>query len=297
MQVNAYLPISSRENRRIDGNLSNAHESSENALDDEDVQELPAPDIPLRKLVELLLDKAAAGNKAAAERLHKDFMRCRSYLIRRSITKGQLSATDAVSQVKIADASKADELLGQLGRKLDRDAKLCASIDDNFIERNAYNVLLYSARSGNEDAASCFVSGELFPRYADIGFQERDLQAKYRDPALEFVASGIRDGDWRMVNLMILAYGGYSDPGSFLSSLVRRDSVALFAWIKLAQLGAGESDSRALEARLNHIIRDRSLSVVQIHKAETWANTMFTNFFIDQPPFTSETTGICGETQ
>lgn len=255
---------------------------------------MPPASMPLKQLLPSLLDAAAAGNKRVADRLHKDLVECSVYVINGLIAKGQLAATKKLADVPSSQIEDTEKLLGNLGDRLAADEALCSGVDEKYVRENAFDVLLYAAQSGNEDAAACFVSGDLFPTHRSNNGDYENLLRTYHANALNFVETGIRQGDWRMVNLMAMAYAGYGTSGLF-DTLTPRSPIAAFAWLSLARKGASGADAQTLDGRLNRTLTENSLSVAQVNRADAWASSVFQQYFIDKPPFTHKGAGsTCG---
>ncbi len=253
---------------------------------------LPRENTPLRELYRNLKKASAEGDGPAATRLYEDAMSCMNYLRAKSMAGARLAITSDVRKdtdpfTDMTDVSMDNHrrVLGKIDSVLESNAERCDSVDYDFINEIQYKVTLAAAKTGDEDAAACFVSAPFTPGSQAL-FDEAIIQ-DYRSHALKFAADGLRNGDWRMVGWVSQAYARADMPikNQLLYSLVPPDQVAYYAYTLLQRLGANEKSALNLDEFLRGIRASNNFSASQINQAEAWANAMYQQYFSGGPMY------------
>lgn len=192
--------------------------------------------------------------------------------------------------------------------------EVCKGLDPGISERVLYALTLRAAEFGNEQAASCFVFGAwqdaraLKPSNEDF-YRNALARRWYLDHATRLVERGIRQGDWRMIDILELNARGNTgvdapdehwhfmlpidppSPGAY-GGLRLPNRAAQYRYLRLKQRGAaskGYADQLGAEAE--DIAKHLSPRVRGDEDAK--ARSLYAQYFSHAPRRTGKENDIC----
>jgi hypothetical protein len=150
----------------------------------------------------------------------------------------------------------------------------CSGLNSDTLNGDIYPLLLDMARHGDAEAAACYVA-------ADFDLDDSQLQPdaieEYRHNAEVLIRDEMRNGDWRIVELLEAANDRDGDPHrgrySWFREISKGNPALAYGYNRLIRLGATDSYAaqidRALEAQ------KAELSPAQIAEQDAWADQEF----------------------
>lgn len=234
---------------------------------------LPPADMPLKQSYAELLAGMNRGDAAATSRLYLDLNRCaRAKAVIRASAR---FADDVLSQRPDVGSSQETQL-DQAERRMrnaERLKQLCADVDESML-RSIAAVTLRAAQLGDAGARTCYVHRGPFMNPQEM-IEHPESISVYRSQAPALVEEALRQGDWKMVDMLQYAYSPRS--GTMLAGLVGHDDAQYYRYLKLFRLGA---DAGAIK-RIDKELTDAAsvLTPEQIAQADGWAKTTFERDF------------------
>ena len=200
---------------------------------------MPPLGTPLKTVYAQLQAQANAGDARAAARLLRDLNRCSR--LRATEWSTMRNAGD-LTEHKTEDLNAAQlrtyQALLESAEIRQRDVEegrtLCADVGDEILDTLNAN-LAQAARLGDADARACYLSrGPLYDQRSLL--KQPAALGAYRREASALIETGLKAGDWRVVDLLQGAY----EPGSqsLLAGLVGSDVDRHYRYLKLYRLGA-----------------------------------------------------------
>lgn len=224
-------------------------------------------------------------------------MRCLDYLRTKAAARGQLIETWGIANGKLERTAPAidrnEALLGELQQKIEANSPLCSAVDQEYLDKIMYGVILAAAKAGNQAAATCYVSAPFSSSHRVKVNPE--LVAEYRMYGRRFAKAGIRAGDWAMVKLLAAASGAVSDSDpSLLYRLLPHNKLLFYSYLSLEQLGADQASLASVEQFMQATLAQNDFSADQVQTAEQWASYTYQRYFSDKPSY-SERGSVCGQ--
>lgn len=233
---------------------------------------MPPLGTPLKTVYAQLQAQANAGDARAAARLLRDLNRCSR--LRATEWSTMRNAGD-LTEYKTEDLNAAQlrtyQTLLESAEIRQRDVEegrtLCADVGDEILDTLNAN-LAQAARLGDADARACYLSRG--PLYDQRSLLKRPAAlGAYRREATALIETGLKAGDWRVVDLLQGAY----EPGSqsLLAGLVGTDVDRHYRYLKLYRLGAENFRVAQIDRQL--ALAAANLSPAQRAEADEWAQT------------------------
>jgi hypothetical protein len=231
---------------------------------------LPAPGTSWVEVLSELMNRAEAGDSAAARRLYQDTTQCQRYLIAKKQAAIELQnlSSRALENDQI---DRKDSQLAGISETLDSAAKVCANVSEDQLREHASRIMLAAANAGDEGAATCYV-GAFFDSNQT---SEMDLD-DYKANAGRLAQLGVERGDWSMVALMALAYG---DTGG--SDAIPPDPEQAYAYTRLLRLGSTGPLAEKKDRQLQAMVDAGTLSQEAIAAGDAWADATYKRYFHD----------------
>lgn len=233
---------------------------------------MPPLGTPLKTVYAQLQAQANAGDGRAAARLLRDLNRCSRLRASEWSTMrnaGELTEhkTEGLNAAQLRTYQALLESAEIRQRDLEEGRTLCAGVGDEILDTLNAN-LAQAARLGDADARACYLSRG--PLYDQRGLLKQPAAlGAYRREATALIETGLKAGDWRVVDLLQSAY----EPGaqSLLAGLVGADVYSHYRYLKLYRLGAESFRAAQIDRQL--ALAAANLSPAQRAEADEWAQT------------------------
>jgi hypothetical protein len=177
--------------------------------------------------------------------------------------------------------------LGNFGEQLRKREHACDSVDADAVSKNLYQSLLFAAKLGDSDAASCYTSA-IFPQNADQ-LQSEQI-AEFQNNARSFLDDGIKRGDWRFVEIAALAASRFSvrdhhaNLRAWNRQLLPADRATAYGYDRLLRYGM--SGELAEQADRSLAAQRENLDTAEVDAMEKWARDQYLRYFQSSPVLT-----------
>lgn len=248
----------------------------------ENTDALPPPRAALVDTFDTLKSRADSGDPRAASRLYNDLLRCHvSASINSDVAHATTAAlTDRNINLTPQELDARERKLVHMQELADSahaNQSLCLGVSAAYMEE-LEPAALRSAELGDDEAASCYVSGDFLAMQGVANHPE--WMTQYKQHALDIADQSIRRGNWTMVRQFYDALGDVRGTTPF-GRLTGRNVAQQYRYAKLMQLGADPASSSAFDEEVNALLP--SLSENDIAVGDIWARNTYQHAFASHP--------------
>ncbi len=208
----------------------------------DNVVDLPPENSPWDSTYKKLEPLMRSGNVSAAKRLYEDTYRCLKYHMLPVIIASETEGFNVPSEASVAATARYASRLEDLEEDANILPAMCGSTDAATLRQALPEILRKAAELGVQGAATCYVSGSLFPYSRSPEGQA--LASQYRVAAEKMVKSALINGDWRMLHLLTHASdesSGYQS--SWVPSPLGNDPRVVYGLNILELIGASGQEA------------------------------------------------------